>query len=212
MKKTAEQIAAYLLEIQAIKINLNEPFRWTSGWLSPIYCDNRLSLSYPKIRNFIKNAFVEVIQKNFPTVEAIAGVATAGIPQATLVADLLQLPLLYVRSEPKKHGLANQIEGRIVPNQKIVVIEDLVSTGSSSVRVIEALIKAQCQVLGLISIMHYGFEQAEETFIKLNVPFISLTSFQEVIVEAVKKDVVGEQEMAILQEWRKNPEKWKQNI
>ncbi|MCS6795314.1 MAG: orotate phosphoribosyltransferase [Raineya sp.] len=208
MKKIAEQIAGHLLEIEAIRLRPYEPFQWTSGWLSPIYCDNRLTLSYPHIRTFIKNAFVETIQKHFPETECIAGVATAGIPQASLIADAMNLPLIYVRSEAKKHGLGNQIEGKIVPLQKVVVIEDLVSTGGSSVKVIEALRNANFQVLGLVSIMNYGFEQAEKTFEAMNIPFVSLTNFQEVIIEAVKRDLISEKTMAILQEWRKKPENW----
>lgn len=212
MKKISEQIASYLLEIQAVRLRPNEPFRWASGWLSPMYCDNRLTLSFPQIRTFIKNAFVETIKHHFPQVECIAGVATAGIPQASLIADSMNLPLVYVRSEAKKHGLGKQIEGQVIPNQKVVVIEDLVSTGGSSAKVIEALQKANYEVLGLISIMSYGFEQAEKIFENLNVPFISLTTFQDVVVEAMKRDLVNEKSMAILQEWRKSPENWGKTI
>lgn len=212
MKKTSEQIAGYLLEIEAIRLRPSEPFQWASGWLSPIYCDNRLTLSFPQIRTFIKNSFVETIKHHFPQVECIAGVATAGIPQASLIADAMNLPLVYVRSEAKKHGLGNQIEGKVTPNQKVVVIEDLVSTGGSSAKVIEALQKASCKVLGLVSIMNYGFEQAEKVFENMNVPFISLTTFQDVVVEAMKRDLVNEKAMAILQEWRKNPENWGKTI
>lgn len=212
MKKTSEQIAGYLLEIEAIRLRPSEPFQWASGWLSPIYCDNRLTLSFPQIRTFIKNAFVEAIKQHFPQVECIAGVATAGIPQASLIADAMNLPLVYVRSEAKKHGLGNQVEGKITHNQKVVVIEDLVSTGGSSAKVIEALQNASCKVLGLVSIMNYGFAQAEKVFEHLNVPFISLTTFQDVVVEAMKRDLVNEKTMAILQEWRKNPENWGKTI
>ncbi len=212
MKKISEQIAGYLLEIEAIRLRPHEPFQWTSGWLSPIYCDNRLTLSFPQIRTFIKNAFVETIKHHFPQVECIAGIATAGIPQASLIADAMDLPLVYVRSEAKKHGLGNQIEGKIVPKQQVIVIEDLVSTGKSSAKVIEALQAANFKVLGLISIMSYGFEQAEKVFQNLHIPFISLTTFQEVVVEAMKRDLVSEKTMAILQEWRKNPENWGKTI
>jgi orotate phosphoribosyltransferase len=212
MRKISEQIAGYLLEIEAIRLRPNEPFQWASGWLSPIYCDNRLTLSFPHIRTFIKNAFIQTIEHHFPKVECIAGVATAGIPQASLIADTMNLPLVYVRSESKKHGLGNQIEGKITPHQKVVVIEDLVSTGGSSAKVIEALQKANYEVLGIVSIMNYGFEQAEKVFENLNVPFISLTTFQDVIVEAMKRDLINEKAMAILQEWRKNPENWGKTI
>lgn len=208
MENISETIAGYLLDIEAVKLKPKEPFKWASGWLSPVYCDNRLTLSFPDIRTYIKNAFVEFIKSNYPEVEAIAGVATAGIPQGVLVADALNLPFVYVRSEAKKHGLSNQVEGKIQKGQKIIVIEDLVSTGGSSLKVVEVLRVMETDVVALLSIMTYGFEQAQKSFKIANLPFHSLTSYNQIVIEAMKRNVVSERAMASLQEWRKNPENW----
>jgi len=208
MKNVSETIAGYLLDIEAVKLRPKSPFQWASGWLSPIYCDNRLALSFPDIRSYIKNAFVEFIKSNYPEVEAIAGVATAGIPQGALLADALNLPFIYVRSEAKKHGSSNQIEGKTQKGQKIIVIEDLVSTGGSSLKVVEVLREAETNVLALLSIMTYGFEQAQIAFAQANLPFYSLTSYNYILREAIRKDLITEKAMTALQEWRKNPENW----
>lgn len=204
----AEKIAALLLDIEAIKLSPQQPFKWSSGWLSPVYCDNRLTLSYPAIRTFIKNAFVELIKNKYPDTELIAGVATAGIPQGALIADALNLPFVYVRSEAKKHGMTNLIEGRIQNKQKVIVIEDLVSTGGSSVKVIEALKEAGAEVQAVLAIMTYGFELARKNFEEKNVAFWALSNYNYVLIEAVKRNLITEQMMASLQEWRKQPDVW----
>lgn len=209
MENIPENIAAYLLDIEAVKLRPREPFQWASGWLSPIYCDNRLTLSFPHIRSYIKNAFLSFIQCNYPEVEVIAGVATAGIPQGALLADALDLPFVYVRSEAKKHGLTNQIEGKIKRGQKIILIEDLVSTGRSSLKAVAALREAGGEVLALLSIMTYNFEQAKKAFEIANLPFYSLTNYNQILIEAMRRNSISEKAMASLQEWRKNPENWK---
>ena len=168
----SQEVATQLLEIKAIKLRPKKPFDWSSGWKSPIYCDNRLSLSYPTIRNFIKNQLTEITKKKFPDVECIAGVATAGIPQGALLADSLDLPFVYVRSKPKGHGLENMIEGKVTKRQKVVIMEDLVSTGGSSLKAAEALQAAGFNILGMVAIFTYGLEIAQENFKKAsrNVP------------------------------------------
>jgi orotate phosphoribosyltransferase len=208
MENVSETIAGYLLDIEAVKLRPREPFQWTSGWLSPIYCDNRLTLSFPQIRNFIKEAFVNLIRQHYPQVEVIAGVATAGIPQGALIADALSLPFVYVRSEAKKHGLSNQIEGKITENQKVIVIEDLVSTGGSSLKAVEALRQSKADVLALLSIMTYNFDQAIQAFQEAHLAFHSLSNYNQIVIEAMKRNLVSEKAMASLQEWRKNPQNW----
>ncbi|GAB4130635.1 MAG: orotate phosphoribosyltransferase [Raineya sp.] len=208
MENVSETIASYLLDIEAVKLRPQDPFKWASGWLSPIYCDNRLTLSFPDIRNYIKNAFLDFIKTHYPQVELIAGVATAGIPQAALVADALHLPFAYVRAEAKKHGLSNQVEGKVQKGQKIVVIEDLVSTGGSSLKAVQALRNQETDVLALLSIMTYNLEKAQQSFAQANLPFHSLCNYYQILREAVKRDLITEEAMASLQEWRKSPENW----
>lgn len=208
MKGIAENIAKKLLEINAIKLDVDAPFSWASGWKSPIYCDNRLSLSYPEVRSYIKNQLAKTIQDNFEGVEAIAGVATAGIPQGALVADALNIPFIYVRSKPKGHGMENLIEGKVTTGQKVVVIEDLVSTGGSSLKAIEALRKNEISVLGMVSIFTYGFSVAEENFRNDNVKLISLSSYSEMIDEALKLNYVTEGQISSLKKWREDPGTW----
>lgn len=208
MKDTAKIVAKKLLEISAIKLNVENPFSWASGWKSPIYCDNRLSLSYPEVRTYIKNQLANTIKENFDEVEAIAGVATAGIPQGALVADALNIPFIYVRSKPKGHGMENLIEGKITAGQKVVVIEDLVSTGGSSLKAIEALKKSEFSVLGMVSIFTYGFPIAEENFTKENVKLISLSSYTELIDEALNLNFVTQEQISDLKKWRENPATW----
>lgn len=208
MKDTAKIVAKKLLEINAIKLNVETPFSWASGWKSPIYCDNRLSLSYPEVRTYIKNQLASTIQKNFEGVEAIAGVATAGIPQGALVADVLNIPFIYVRAKPKGHGMENMIEGKVTTGQKVVVIEDLVSTGGSSLKAIEALKKSEITVLGMVSIFTYGFTIAEENFKKDNVKLISLSSYSQMIDEALQLNYVSEGQVENLKKWREDPANW----
>lgn len=208
MKETAKIVAKKLLEVNAIKLNVETPFTWASGWKSPIYCDNRLSLSYPGVRTYIKDQLVKTIQENFKEVEAIVGVATAGIPQGALVADTLNVPFIYVRSKPKGHGMENLIEGKITTGQKVVVIEDLVSTGRSSLKVVEALKISKFSVLGMVSIFTYGFSIAEENFTKENIRLISLSSYSELIEEALKLNYVTQEQISSLKKWRENPATW----
>jgi len=208
-EETAGQIASMLLKIQAIKLNTEKPFIWSSGWKSPIYCDNRLSLSYPEIRNTIKHALVQAIRENFFTAEAIAGVATAGIAQGALVADLMNLPFLYVRPKPKDHGMQNLIEGRIVKKQKVVVVEDLVSTGGSSLKAAQALKEAGFEVLGMVSIFNYGFDIATRNFYDANTSLISLCDYQNLLKYALDEQYISENQMISLKAWRVDPANWK---
>ena len=207
--ETAVKIAAMLLQIEAIKLKEEKPFTWSSGWKSPIYCDNRLSLSYPEIRTAIKKALVEVIKSNFSGVEGVAGVATAGIPQGALVADDLDLPFVYVRSKPKDHGMENLIEGRVSKGQKVVVVEDLISTGGSSLKVVEALRKEGVKVLGMVSIFNYGFDVAAKNFEAANVPLISLSDFSHLISFALEKKYITEDQLLSLKAWRVDPANWR---
>jgi orotate phosphoribosyltransferase len=207
----AENIARIFLEIGVVKLNTEKPFIWASGWKSPIYCDGRISLSYPQVRSYIKNEIFELIEKRFPEMEAIAGVATAGIPQGVLVADLLDLPFLYVRTKPKGHGMENMVEGEVVKGQKVVVVEDLVSTGSSSLKATAALDLVGLDIMGLISVFTYGFDEARDRFANANVPFISLSNYDILIKEAVEQDLISAGDIASLQEWRKAPHLWRQD-
>jgi orotate phosphoribosyltransferase len=203
-----KHVAKKLLEIHAIKLKVETPFTWASGWKSPIYCDNRLSLSFPEVRSYIKRKLVEVIEHHFNDVEVIAGVATAGIPQGALVADMINIPFIYVRSKPKGHGMENMIEGKIMPGKKVVVIEDLVSTGGSSLKAVEALRKAGFTVLGMVSIFTYGFPVAEENFRKAKVKLITLSDYNELIDEALKLNYVTKNQISSLKKWREQPEVW----
>jgi orotate phosphoribosyltransferase len=210
-EKTAGPIAEMLLKIQAIKLNTEKPFTWSSGWKSPIYCDNRLSLSYPEVRQAIKTGLVEAIQENFFTAESIAGVATAGIAQGALVAEALNLPFLYVRPKPKDHGMENLIEGKITRGQKVVVVEDLVSTGGSSLKSVQALREAGFQVLGMISIFNYGFDLATRNFYEADVSLISLSDYSHLLNFAAQKKYVSEQDLISLKSWRVDPTNWKKS-
>jgi orotate phosphoribosyltransferase len=209
-ENTAAKVAEYLLQINAIKLKPNEPFTWASGWKSPIYCDNRVSLSYPEARNFIKKALGQIIKEQFSDVEAIIGVATAGIAPGALAADELNLPFGYVRSEAKKHGMGKQIEGDIAPNTKVVVIEDLVSTGKSSLQVVETLKTYGCQVLGMASIFTYGFDEAQNAFNNVNCKYVSLSNYQTLIQIAIDKGIVLPEQLALLNDWSKSPSTWNQ--
>lgn len=205
---TARKIASFLLETKAVQLRPNEPFQWSSGWKSPIYCDNRITLSSPEARTFIKKSLAKLIKKNFPDVQAIAGVATAGIAQGALVADYLNLPFSYVRPKPKEHGMGNQIEGRIEKGQKVVVIEDLISTGGSSLKAVEALRAAGVEVVGMVAIFTYGFKAADENFDANNVKLATLSSYKYLIDEALQSNYISADDVASLQKWRRNPEKW----
>ncbi len=207
----AERIARMFLEIGIVKLNAAEPFVWSSGWKSPIYCDGRISLSYPEVRSYIKDELAELIHKRFPEAEAIVGVATAGIPQGVLVADKLGLPFLYVRTKPKEHGMTNIVEGEVVKGQKVIVIEDLVSTGGSSLKATAALDLSGLDVLGLVSVFTYGFDAAREHFANANIPFVSLSNYDVLLKEAIDQDLITGTDLSSLQEWRKAPHRWKQD-
>ncbi len=208
-EQTAGPIAEMLLRIQAIKLNIQKPFTWSSGWKSPIYCDNRLSLSYPDVRLAIKEGLVNAIRENFFTAESIAGVATAGIAHGALVADALDLPFLYVRPKPKEHGMENLIEGKVVRNQKVVVIEDLVSTGGSSLKAVDALRAAGFKVLGMVSVFNYGFDLASRNFYEADVSLISLSDYGHLLSQAVQEKYVAEDDLITLKAWRVDPSHWK---
>lgn len=201
-------VAEQLLQVQAIKLNPEEPFTWASGWKSPIYCDNRRVLSFPYVRDFIKSEMCKVIFERFPEVDMLAGVATAGIPWGAMAADKLKLPYIYVRPKPKEHGLGNQIEGYFTPGLKVLVIEDLISTGKSSLQVIDVLRKEGVEVAGMLSIFTYGFDVAEKAFADARVPYLSLTNYPTLIELAVEKEIVSAGMQSLLMEWRKNPSEW----
>jgi len=196
------------LQIKAIKLNLQKPFTWASGWKSPIYCDNRKTLSYPKIRTFIRQQFAAVIQEEFGMPDVIAGVATGAIAQGVLVAQDLGLPFVYVRSEAKDHGLTNMIEGVIEKGQSVVVVEDLVSTGSSSLKAVQALREAGCDVKGMVAIFTYGFPVAEEAFAKAKCKLVTLSDYNSLLQHACESNFIKESDLAYLAEWREAPEKW----
>ena len=210
MKDIALKVASDLLNIKAIKLSIEEPFTWSSGWKSPIYCDNRLSLSYPEIRQNIKVALAQVAKNQYPEAEAIAGVATAGIPQGALVADELGVPFVYVRSKPKGHGMTNLIEGKITPGQKVVVVEDLVSTGGSSLKAAEALREAGFEVLGMMSIFTYGFPQADQNFKEAGLSLHSLSNYSTMLEIAIGQGYISEKDLESLEAWRKDPASWRQ--
>jgi orotate phosphoribosyltransferase len=206
--ETSKNIALYLLQSKAIKLEPANPFTWASGWKSPIYCDNRKTLSFPEIRDFIRDAFVVEIKARYPQVEVIAGVATGAIAQGALVADKLKLPFVYVRSEAKSHGLANTIEGVVVPLQKVVVIEDLISTGGSSIKAIKSLRDAGCNVLGMIAIFSYGFPQSEKNFKDIKCHVNTLSDYNSFIELAFETRYINANQLELLKSWRLDPENW----
>lgn len=205
IKKT---FAAKLLNIRAIKIQPNNPFTWASGWKSPFYCDNRKTLSYPELRSFVKVELCHAIQENFPDATYIAGVATGAIAQGALVADELCLPFVYVRSKPKDHGLENLIEGNLEPGAKVVVVEDLVSTGGSSLKAVEAIRNNGCEVIGMVASYTYGFPVAERAFAENGVKLVTLTDYDHVISHALETGYIKDEDVATINEWRKNPADW----
>ena len=203
-----QTVARHLLSVQAIRLQPDAPFTWSSGWKSPIYCDNRVTLAYPDVRIFIKNALADAIRQRFPSAEVIAGVATAGIPQGVLVADALGLPYCYVRPEPKTHGMGKQIEGQLKPGARVVVIEDLISTGGSSLKVVDALRAAGADVLGMAAIFTYGFPVADQNFQDRNVPLVCLSNYDALLTEAQTLDYIPAEAMASLSAWRQSPAEW----
>ncbi len=205
-----QTVARHLLAVRAVQLRPNSPFTWSSGWLSPIYCDNRVTLAYPEVRSYIKDALANVIRQQFAGAEVIAGVATAGIAQGALVADVLGLPYCYVRPEPKQHGMGKQIEGHLDSGQRVVVIEDLISTGGSSLKVVDVLRQAGAEVLGMAAIFTYGFALAEQNFLERSVPLICLSNYDALIAEAHNLDYIPEDALTSLAEWRQNPGGWKQ--
>ncbi len=206
---TNEQaVAEKLLQVKAIRLNVKEPFTWASGWKSPIYCDNRKVLSFPHVREFIKSEMCNVIFEQFTDAELLAGVATAGIAWGAMAADQLKLPYIYVRPKPKEHGLGNQIEGFYEAGQKVVVVEDLISTGKSSLEVVEVLRKAGVEVIGMVSIFTYGFDVAAEAFQKAGVEYRSLTNYPTLINLAIEKNIVEVSEQEVLLKWAKDPAHW----
>ena len=204
----ALKIAEYLLQIKAIKLQPAKPFTWASGWKSPIYCDNRIALSYPKIRTYIRQELVKAIEEKYGKPDAIVAVATGAIAQGALVAEALGLPFAYVRPAPKEHGMGNQIEGELKSGQSVVVIEDLISTGKSSLQVVEVLHKMDFEVKGMISIFNYGFKTSVDAFKKAKCPLISLCSYDALLQQAVETNLITDKDLETLQVWRENPEAW----
>lgn len=205
----ALKVAEFLLQIKAVKLNLEEPFTWASGIKSPIYCDNRITLSYPQIRTFIRQAYAETIIECFGKPEVIAGVATGGIPQGALVAQELGVPFIYIRNSAKAHGMGNQIEGYYEQGQKVVVIEDLISTGGSSLKAVEALREAKLDVKGLIATFTYGFDIAVKNFKDADCPFCTLSNYDFLIKEALRTNLISESDLESLKAWRDDPKNWR---
>lgn len=209
MDSLKKEFASRLLNVKAIKLQPNDPFAWASGWKSPFYCDNRKTLSFPELRNFVKLELVHAVLEHFTEAEAVAGVATGAIAQGALVADALNLPFSYVRSKPKDHGLANLIEGEVRPGMKVVVVEDLISTGGSSLKAVEALRQAGCEVVGMVASYTYGFPVAEQAFAEAGVKLVTLTDYEHVVAQALETGYIAETDVEVLNEWRKDPANWK---
>ena len=208
MKRVQKITAEKLLKVKAIKLQPSNPFTWASGWKSPIYCDNRKLMSYPQIRNFLKVEFARIILEKYPQTDAIAGVATGAIAPGALVADVLGLPFVYIRSSPKDHGMENLIEGDLKPKQKVIVIEDLVSTGGSSLKAVEAIRSNGSDVLGMIAIFTYGFQHSVDAMHEARVELTTLSNYDAILDEALATDYIDESELKTLQDWRKDPENW----
>ena len=207
-EESALKVAEFLLQIKAVVLKPKDPFTWASGWKSPIYCDNRKTLSYPKIRNFIRQEFVRTIDDNFGRPDVIAGVATGGIAQGALIAQDLGLPFVYVRPEPKAHGLTNQIEGVIESGQSVIVIEDLISTGGSSLKAVNALKDAGCIVKGMVSIFTYGFDLADQNMKKSKCPYFTLSNYDCLVKKALETNYITEEDADSLKAWREDPASW----
>lgn len=208
MDTLKKDFASRLLKVKAIKLQPNNPFTWASGWKSPFYCDNRKTLSYPELRNFVKIELSRTILETFPEAEAVAGVATGAIAQGALVADELNLPFVYVRSKPKDHGLENLIEGELKPGMKVVVVEDLISTGGSSLKAVEAIRKNGCEVVGMVASYTYGFDVAKAAFDEAGVRLETLTDYEHVVAQALETGYIKEADVDLLHEWRKDPAHW----
>jgi orotate phosphoribosyltransferase len=206
----ALRIAEFLLQIKAVKLSPNKPFTWASGWNSPIYCDNRKTLSYPSVRTYIRQQFVHVINHEFGRPDMVAGVATGGIAHGALVAHDLGLPFIYVRSTAKEHGMKNMVEGDLTVGRSVVVVEDLVSTGKSSLNAVQALREAGCEVKGMVSIFSYGFDEARNAFEEARVKLVSLTDYPILLDQALHSSYITEKDVASLNEWRKDPANWNQ--
>ncbi len=209
MTSNEKAVAEKLLQVQAVKLSLEKPYTWASGWKSPIYCDNRKVLSFPYVRDFIKSELCSVIFEQFPEADVLAGVATAGIAWGAMAADQLKLPYMYVRPKPKEHGMGNQIEGSYESGQKVLVIEDLISTGKSSLQVCDVLVAAGLEVTGMVSIFTYGFPQAADAFANAGIRLRSLTNYEVLINLAIEKGIVDENQLKTLLNWRINPSDWK---
>jgi orotate phosphoribosyltransferase len=203
-----KEFASKLMKVKAIKLQPENPFTWASGWKSPFYCDNRKTLSYPDLRNYVKLELVHAVLENFPEAEAVAGVATGAIAQGALVADELNLPFVYVRSKPKDHGLENLIEGELKPGIKVVVVEDLISTGGSSLKAVEAIRKNCCEVVGMVASYTYGFDVAKKAFEEAGVKLITLTDYDHVVEQAKETGYIKPEHVEVLNEWRKDPANW----
>ncbi len=210
-KETAKKTAELLLQVKAIKLQPNTPFTWASGWKSPIYCDNRVTLSYPAIRTYIRENMVKVIEKNFGRPDVIAGVATGAIAIGVLVAEEMGLPFIYIRPEAKKHGRQNQIEGHLDKGKNVLVIEDLISTGMSSLKAVDALHDVDAKVMGMVAIFTYGFDVAEKAFKDKNVELVTLSDYSHLLEQATDTDYIANEDKMLLEEWRIAPNKWKQN-
>jgi orotate phosphoribosyltransferase len=208
MENSAKKMANYLLQIKAIKLQPSNPFTWASGWKSPIYCDNRKTLSFPEVRSYIRDSFASIVKENYPEAELIAGVATGAIAHGVLTAEKLGLPFIYVRSEAKGHGLGNQIEGYYEKGQKVVVIEDLISTGGSSLNAVRALREAGCDVMGMIAIFTYGFKKAEDGFAAEKCTLSTLSNYNTLVETAVESGYIGQEEVETLKKWRIDPSVW----
>jgi orotate phosphoribosyltransferase len=209
MDTLQKAFARKLLEVKAVKLQPNEPFTWASGWKSPIYTDNRKTLSYPELRTMVKLALTHMILEQFPQAEAVAGVATGAIAQGALVADELNLPYVYVRPKPKDHGMGNQIEGELPAGAKVVVVEDLISTGGSSLKAVDALRKAGFEVVGMVASYTYGFPVAEEAFREAGVKLLTVSDYEHVVAEALATGYIAANDVEMLKEWRKDPANWK---
>ena len=206
---TQKHFAEKLLQIKALQMNLQKPYTWASGWHSPVYCDNRKVLSFPYVRDFVKSELANMVLEHFPDAEVIAGVATAGIAHGVMAADLLKLPFIYVRSKPKEHGMGNQIEGVLEKGQKVVVVEDLVSTGKSSLQVVDVLREQGAQVLGMCALFTYGFPVADEAFAKAGLPLHTISNYKALMEVCEDQKIIQSDEKSTLEEWRVDPGNWR---
>ncbi len=208
MMNTPQHFAEKLLQIKALQVNLQKPYTWASGWLSPVYCDNRKVLSFPHVRDFVKSELANMVLEHFPDADVIAGVATAGIAHGVMAADLLKLPFIYVRSKPKEHGMGNQIEGVLEPGQKVVIVEDLISTGKSSLQVADVLREQGAVVAGMVGLFTYGFPVANEAFEKAGVPLYTISNYEALVEVAAAKHLIAADQMETLRQWRTSPSTW----